>query len=102
MHELAPLAFVDEDGDIRVNFGMFAAREATQAEIDELARALLDDAAPVTIVAEHRTIADRESEASVHQIRIELDGRSPEAALDSVRRWAESCIAERHIEIEEV
>ena len=37
MQEIAPIAFVDDDGDIRVNFGMFAGREATRAEIDELA-----------------------------------------------------------------
>jgi hypothetical protein len=102
MNELAPIAFVDDEGDIRVNFGMFAGREATQAEIDELARTLFGDDAPVTIVAEQRTIAGPDSEASVHQIRVELDGRSPDAALAAVRDWAQSCIAERHIEIEEV
>ena len=102
MHELAPIAFVDDDGDIRVNFGMFAGREATQAEIDELAHRLVQDDTPVTIVAEQRTIADKESEASVHQIRVELDGRAPDDALPAVRDWAQGCIAERHIEIEEV
>ena len=34
MQDLAAIAFLDDDGDIRVNFGMFAGREATQAEID--------------------------------------------------------------------
>ena len=102
MNELTPIAFVDDEGDIRVNFGMFAGREATQAEIDELARTRLGDDAPVTIVAEQRTIAGPDSEASVHQIRVELDGRSPDDALAAVRDWAQSCIAERHIEIEEV
>ena len=69
---IAPIAFVDDDGDIRVNFGMFAGREATRAEIDDLAKALLDEVDAITIVAEQRTVADREMEASVHQIRIEL------------------------------
>ena len=59
MQNLAPIAFLDEDGDIRVNFGMFAGREATKAEIDDLARALLEEVDAITIVAEQRTIADQ-------------------------------------------
>jgi hypothetical protein len=102
MHELAPIAFVDDDGDIRVNFGMFAGREATPAEIDELAHRLVEDDTPVTIVAEQRTIADREMEASVHQIVIELDGAEPARPLELAQVWAEACIAERHAEITEV
>ena len=43
MQDLAPIAFVADDGDIRINFGMFAGREATDAEIDELARTLLEE-----------------------------------------------------------
>ena len=72
MQDLAQIAFLDDDGDIRVNFGMFAGRDATQAEIDELAHELLAELDTITIVAEQRTVADREMEASVHQIRIEL------------------------------
>jgi hypothetical protein len=102
MQELAPIAFLDDDGDIRVNFGMFAGREATQAEIDDLAHVLLEQIPAVTIVAEQRTIADREMEASVHQIRIELDGAEADAPLRLTEEWAEACIAERHAEITEV
>ena len=101
MQNLAPIAFVDDDGDIRVNFGMFAGREATQAEIDELANALLAEVEAVTIVAEQRTIADREMEASVHQIRIELGEERPAAPAPDRRAWAEACVAERHAEITE-
>lgn len=100
MQELAPIAFVDDSGDIRVNFGMFSGREATQAEIDELARTLLERLESVTIVAEQTTIADREMEASVHQIRIDLDGTDPAEPLRLAADWAESCIAERHVELE--
>jgi hypothetical protein len=100
MQELAPIAFVDERGDIRVNFGMFAGRDATQAEIDELARTLLNELESVTIVAEQTTIADREMEASVHQIRIDLDGTDPEVPLRAAAEWAQACIAERHLELE--
>jgi hypothetical protein len=102
MQELAPIAFLDDDGDIRVNFGMFSGREATQAEIDDLARDLLAEVETVTIVAEQRTIADRDMEASVHQIRVELgDDEAPERPLEIAERWAEACIAERHAEITE-
>jgi len=99
--EFAQIAFVDDDGDIRVNFGMFAGREATQAEIDDLAKSLLDELPTVTIVAEQRTIADRDTEASVHQIRIDLDGADSQRPLLLAEQWAEACVAERHAEISE-
>ena len=101
MQNFAEIAFVDDDGDIRVNFGMFAGREATQAEIDELANALLEEVDAITIVAEQRTIADRDVEASVHQIRIELGAKDPQQSLLIAQRWAEACVAERHAEITE-
>jgi len=101
MQDLAPIALLDDDGDIRVNFGVFAGREATQAEIDELAHTLLEELEAVTIVAEQRTIVDRETEASVHQIRIELGKGDDDAGrlLLIAERWAEACVAERHAEI---
>ena len=100
MQNLAQIAFLDDDGDIRVNFGMFAGREATRAEIDDLANALLDEVEAITIVAEQRTVADREMEASVHQIRVELDeGSDPQRPLLITEQWAEACVAERHAEI---
>lgn len=102
MQELAPIAFLDEEGDIRVNFGVFAGREATQAEIDDLAHTLLAKVDSVTVVAEHRTIVDRNMEASVHQIRIELGEQDPQRSLRVAVRWAEACIAERHAEITDV
>jgi hypothetical protein len=99
MQDIASIAFLDDDGDIRVNFGMFAGRDATQAEIDELARDLLAEVQAITIVAEQRTIADRDVEASVHQIRIELGKSDPQRPLLIAERWAEACVAERHAEI---
>ena len=101
MQDIAPIAFLDEDGDIRINFGIFAGREATQAEVDELARVLLEDVEAVTVVAEHRTIADRGHEAAVHQIRIELGEEDPQHPLLLAERWAEACIADRHIAVDE-
>src|SRR5215207_3024951 len=99
MQDDAQIAFLDGDGDIRVNFGLFAGREATQAEIDDLAHDLLSEVEAITIVAEQRTIADHDAEASVHQIRIELGEDDPQRPLLIAERWAEACVAERHAEI---
>jgi len=101
VQDLAPIAFVAPDGDIRVNFGMFAGRDATAAEIDELARAILADQQTVTIVAEQRYIVDREMEASVHQIRIEVGDGDAGALLAHAERWAQACVDDRHAEITE-
>ena len=101
MQDLAQIAFLDEAGDIRVNFGMFAGRDATQAEIDDLAHELLAEVEAITIVAEQRTVADRDVEASVHQIRIELGEKDPQRPLLIAERWAEACVAVRHAEITE-
>lgn len=101
MQEVPTIAFIAPDGDIRINFGMYAGREATPAEIDELARWLLDDRPAVTIVAEQRYVVDRETEASVHQIRIEANGGDATALLERAERWAQACIAERHADVSE-
>src|SRR5205085_7797619 len=58
--------------EIRVNFGVFAGREATPAEIDELAAGLLDKVGEVAIVAEDRHEIGPHSEAEVYQVRIEV------------------------------
>jgi hypothetical protein len=99
--------------EVLVNFGVFAGRRATPAEIDELADALLPKVGEVTIVAEERHEIGGESEASLNQVRVqvspehlpedehELDmlcGRLVEAA----ETWANSCIAERHSEVSEL
>ena len=58
--------------EVRVNFGVFAGREATAAEIDRLAEWLLDEVGEVSIVSEERHEIDANVEASVHQVRIEV------------------------------
>jgi hypothetical protein len=102
MQELPSIAFVADDGDIRVNFGMYAGREATQAEIDDLARTLLEEVQAVTIVAEQRYLVDHETEAAVHQIRIQQEGGDARALVAHAERWARACVAERHAEVSEV
>jgi hypothetical protein len=96
--------------EVRVNFGMFAGREATAAEIDELAAQLLEKVSSVSIVSEERHEIDSHSEAAIHQVRIEIgtdslpeDRRTREELagrlIETAERWAHACIAERHIEV---
>jgi len=99
--------------EIRVNFGIFAGRGATPAEIDVLAQALLTKVGEVSIVSERRHEIGEGSEASLHQVRVEVDpsyipedehdadvlaGRIVEAA----ETWARECVADRHAEISEL
>ena len=94
----------DEPGlEIRVNFGMFAGRNATQAEIDDLARSLNDVVESFTVVAEEVHEFGGSVEASLRQIAIRV---APEDAGDDVdtlcervvaraEAWASDCIRSR-------
>jgi hypothetical protein len=96
--------------EIRINFGMYAGREATPAEIDELGKQLLERVREVSIISEERhEIADT-SEVQLHQVRVEVpteDLPADEHERDELRgrllevseRWARSCIAERHVDV---
>jgi hypothetical protein len=96
--------------EIRVNFGMFAGREATPAEIETLGTELLDKVAEVAIVVEDRHEISTHSEAALHQVRIEVSGDelpTNEHELDEMsgrlievtERWARECIADRRIQV---
>ena len=92
--------------EIRINFGVFAGREATPAELDDLARELLPEAGEVTVVGEQRHELGGEAEASVYQVRVEIDGEQ-EAQVggrlrDLAAAWAKTCIADRHAEVSEI
>ena len=90
--------------EIRVNFGMFAGREATPAEIDDLARDLIPEVGDVTIVREERHEISGHSEGSVQQVKIELtEGTTDlvDRVIAIAQRWAEACIAERHVDVAE-
>ena len=99
--------------EIRVNFGVFAGRDATSAELDDLGKLLVPEAGATSIVAEERHEIGSESEASLNQVRVEVSeeqlpddeheldmlcGRLVEAA----EVWANVCIAERHAEVSEL
>jgi hypothetical protein len=85
--------------EVVVNFGVFAGREVTQAEIDRLARQLLEELESFEIVSEQRHRIDHSMEASVHQVRIAgAEGRRLDATLvERVEAWARDCIAERNL-----
>jgi hypothetical protein len=109
------MAFAVHDQDapgieVRVNFGIFAGREATPAEIDRLAEWLLDEVGEVSIISEERHEIDANVEASVHQVRVEVsaDGVPLDPAerdeleqriVERAEHWANICVAERHVEI---
>jgi hypothetical protein len=95
----------DEPGiEVRVNFGVFAGRHATPAEIDELAVALRDLLPSFAIVAEERHEFGGAVEASLHQVVVEVpqehagaerDVRAEQIVL-AANGWALECIASRH------
>jgi hypothetical protein len=93
--------------EIRVNFGVFAGRSVTPAEVDDLAVELRDTVSSFTVVAEDRHEFGASVEASLHQVVIEVAhefaGARPEelcaqlvAAADE---WAQACIAARSVDL---
>ena len=95
------MAFAAERDDppaieVRVNFGVYAGREATLAEIE--------------IISEERHLIDSNVEASIHQVRIEVSAdRAPtdpqerseveQRIVERADYWARQCVADRHLEI---
>ena len=91
--------------EVRVNFGIFAGREATPAELDRLAAFLLDEVGEVSIISEERHEIDENVEASVHQVVVQVadGGRDPDATAQKIveraDHWVRMCVAERHADI---
>jgi len=111
------IAFVVEQEpaglEIRVNFGVFAGRDATTAELEELGKLLVPEAGEVSIVGEERHEMTEDVGLVLHQVRVAI----PREAVpgDPVERkafcerlvtlaeiWARRCINERHGEITEL
>jgi hypothetical protein len=103
-----PIAFVSRTQptlEIRINFGVFAGRDVTPAEIDELAEALLPQVGEISIVAEQRHEIDARTEAAVHQVRIVVESHGEavhDRLLAACEQWALGCVAERHAAVSEV
>ena len=96
--------------EIRVNFGVFAGRDATAAEIDDLARTLIPEVGEVTIIAEQRHELSEDVEASLHQVRVEVGDEQLPDGLDEMESlserllgacdtWARRAINARHVEV---
>jgi hypothetical protein len=89
--------------EVRVNFGMFAGRNATNAEIDDLASTLQDIVGAFAVVAEERHEFGGSVEATLRQIVIEI-GRGEvgedvdmlcERVVARAEQWASTCIKSR-------
>jgi hypothetical protein len=86
--------------ELRINFGVFAGRSATPAEVDQLARMLLPELGDVTIVAEDRRELNDQSETSLHQVRVDLpDSADVDRVVDVAEEWAHAHIEDRHADV---
>jgi len=97
------MVFSTGDREIRVNFGVITGREVTAAEVDELARELRARVDAFSIVAEQRYEFAGDVEATVHQVKIEvekpIDVEFRGRLVEIVERWANACAAERTLQL---
>jgi hypothetical protein len=97
----------DPGVEVRINFGVFAGRTVTPAEIDALATRVSEIVPTFAIVAEERHEFGGAVEASVHQVVVEVecehagDGADvlAERIVLEANGWARECIDSRHAEI---
>jgi hypothetical protein len=86
--------------EVVVNFGPLTGREATLAEIDRLARRLLDVASRVRVHAVRTHDMTADTETIVHQVVAETD--APESERNRLRdiceEWAVDCAEERSLD----
>lgn len=99
--------------EIRVNFGVFAGRDATTAELEELGKLLVPEAGEVTIVGEERHELTEDAEVVLHQVRVAIPPDSVpddpaerkvfcERLVTLAEIWARDCINQRHAEISDL
>jgi hypothetical protein len=89
--------------EVRINFGVFAGRTVTPAEIDDLAAALRDLLSSFAILAEERHEFGGDVEAAVHQVVVVVErehaGVEPDVLAERIvlaaNGWALDCIASR-------
>ena len=111
------IAFATEDDpagmEIRVNFGVFAGRDATSAELEELGKLLVPEAGEISIVGEQRHEISEDAELVLHQVRVSVSQENvpgdPEERKEFCNRlvtlaeiWARQCINERSSEISDL
>jgi hypothetical protein len=93
--------------EVRVNFGVFAGRMVTPAEIDALATRLSEIVPEFAIVSEERHEFGGAVEASVHQVVVDVPREHAGAGADVLAErivleangWALECIESRHAEL---
>jgi hypothetical protein len=111
------IAFVVEQEpaglEIRINFGVFAGRDATTAELEELGKLLVGEAGEVSIVGEERHELAEDVEVVLHQVKVavpqEVVPDDPaerkafcERLVTLAEIWTRQCISDRHAEITEL
>ena len=111
------IAFVVEQEpaglEIRINFGVFAGRDATTAELEELGKLLVPEAGEVSIVGEQRHEIAEDAEVVVHQVRVSVAPENIpsepaerkalcERLITLAEIWARQCIHDRHAEITDI
>jgi hypothetical protein len=117
MHVEGAIAFATESEpaglEIRVNFGVFAGRDATTAELEELGRLLVPEAGEISIVGEERHELTENVEVVLHQVRVAVPPEAiptdagerqafSEKLVGLAEIWARQCIQARHAEITEL
>jgi hypothetical protein len=86
--------------ELRINFGVFAGRSATPAEVDQLARMLLPELGDVTIVAEDRRELNSRSETALHQVCVALPSDADvKRVVEVAEAWAQAHIDDRHADV---
>lgn len=96
--------------EIRINFGVFAGRDATTAEIEELGQLLIPEAGQITIVGEQRHEMSAAAEVVLHQVRVAVPTDAVPAGAAERKAfsdklvglseiWARRCIESRHADI---
>ena len=108
---------VDEEPaglEIRINFGVFAGRDATSAELEELGKLLVPEAGEVSIIGEERHEISEDAEVVLHQVRVSVSPENVSRTIAAERKefcerlvtlaeiWARQCINERSAEITEL
>ena len=99
--------------DIRINFGVFAGRDATSAELEELGKLLVPDAGEVSIVGEQRHEISEDAEVVLHQVSVSVSPANVpddpaerkefcERLVTLAEIWARQCINERSSEISDL
>lgn len=111
------IAFVTDEHpaglQIRINFGVFAGRDATTAELEELGKLLVPEAGEVSIVGEERHEMAEGAEVVLHQVSVAVPPEQIpdhlgerralcERLLGLAEIWARQCINERRSGISDI